>query len=255
MISSVADALRAAAWTLLPPSGFVWSAAIGATVYWRWRKAGVVLLAGSLAGLAVLSLPIVSYGLLSLGEVSGERDVGTLAPAEAAIIVLGADVRREAREYGPITLGPLSLERLRYAARLQRRTGLPILTSGGRLEADDTALSVLMAEALATDFGVPVRWIEDRSRNTAENARFSAEILRKEGISVALVVTHAWHMRRAIMAFEKLGLDVRPTPTLAPHRPTGLDMIVPSAESLYESFLGIHELAGRIYYQVAHRAS
>lgn len=255
MISSVADELRAAAWTLLPPSGFVWSAAIGAIVYWRWRKAGLVLLAGSLAGLSLLSLPIVSYGLLSLGDASGGRDVGALAPAEAAIVVLGADVRREAREYGPITLGPLSLERLRYAARLQRQTGLPILTSGGRLEADDTALSVLMAEALSTDFGVPVRWIEDRSRSTAENARFSAEMLRKEGISVALVVTHAWHMRRAIMAFEGHGLDVHPAPTLAPHRPTGLDMIVPSAKSLHESFLGIHELAGRIYYEVARRAS
>lgn len=242
MISPITDALRAAAWTLLPPSGFVWSAALGAVVYWRWRKAGVFLLVVSLAGLAVLSLPIVSYGLLSLGEISGERDLGAPAPAEAAIVVLGADVRREASEYGAITLGPLSLERLRYAARLQRRTGLPILVSGGRLKPGDAALSVLMAEALAIDFRVSARWIEDRSRNTAENARFSAEMLRNEGISTALVVTHAWHMRRAVMAFEQRGLEVLPAPTLAPHRPTGLDMIVPSAEALYESFLGVHEL-------------
>jgi uncharacterized SAM-binding protein YcdF (DUF218 family) len=251
IFSSAIDALRSVAWVLLPPAGLFWSAALGICLYWRWRRAGSVLVGASLIGLGILALPITSYGLLSLGVVPSAVERGGSPPAHAAIVVLGADVRRDAREYGPITLGPLSLERLRYAARLHRRTGLPVLVSGGRLRADDRPLAALMYEVLAEDFGIEARWVEDRSRNTAENARFSVELLRGDGISTVLVVTHAWHMRRALMAFRDLGMKVLPAPTLAPHRPTKIDMVIPSVSALYGSFLGIHELVGRLFYRVA----
>jgi uncharacterized SAM-binding protein YcdF (DUF218 family) len=245
------DALRSVAWFLLPPAGLFWSAALGLCLYWRWRRAGLVLVGVSVIGLGVLALPITSYGLLSLGVVPSAIDPGRSPPEHAAIVVLSADLRRDALEYGGLTLGPLSLERLRYAARLHRRTGLPVLVSGGRLRADDRPLAALMHEALAEDFGIEARWVEDRSRNTAENARFSVELLRRDGISTVLVVTHAWHMRRALLAFRDLGMEVLPAPTLAPHRPTEIDMVIPSVSALYDSFLGIHELVGRLFYRVA----
>lgn len=243
-------ALRALAWILLPPAGLFWTAALGAFVYLRWRKAGAVLVGFSLIALVALAMPATSYALLSMGVVAGEIDPGETDPEHAAIVVLGADVRRDASEYGAMTVGPLSLERLRYAARLHRRTGWPILVSAGRLIAGDRPLAALMRETLAQDFRVDVRWVEDRSRNTAENARFSAEMLRRDGISTAIVVTHAWHMRRALLAFRGLGIAVLPAPTLTPRRPTGADMLIPSTGALDNSFLGIHELAGRLFYHI-----
>jgi uncharacterized SAM-binding protein YcdF (DUF218 family) len=235
---------------LLPPAGLFWTAALGAMVYLRWRRAGALLIGASFAGLLVLSLPITAYALLSSGEVPARVDLADLPAGDSAIVVLGADVRRDAPEYGTMTLGPLSLERVRYAARLHRRTGLPILVSGGRLLPDDRPIAALMRETLEEDFRVEVRWVEDRSRNTAENARFSTEFLRREGISTALVVTHAWHMRRALLAFRNLGIAVQPAPTLAPRQPTGFDMAIPSADALYDSFLGVHEFVGRLFYRL-----
>jgi uncharacterized SAM-binding protein YcdF (DUF218 family) len=58
-------------------------------------------------------------------------------------------------------------------------------------------------------------------------------------------------MRRALMAFRGLGVEVLPAPTLAPHRPTEIDMVIPSVAALYDSFLGIHELVGRLFYRIA----
>ena len=54
-----------------------------------------------------------------------------------------------------------------------------------------------MSRALQEDFGVPVRWREERSRNTFENALFSAEMLRQAGVGSALWlrILGIWHER------------------------------------------------------------
>ena len=65
-----------------------------------------------------------------------------------------------------------------------------------------------MAQSLTDDFRTPPRWVEAKSADTWENARFSADILRAEGITSVYVVTHAWHMRRAVLAFQGTGLTV-----------------------------------------------
>ena len=96
------------------------------------------------------------------------------------------------------TVGPLTLERLAEAARQERRLGLPVLVSGGRPdERSDDSLAGMMSVALQNNFGIPARWREDRSRNTFENAAFSAEILRRAGVPSALLVTQSWDMARA----------------------------------------------------------
>jgi len=238
---------RALAWFLLPPAGLLVTGALGALLSLRARRAGIVIAGLSLLGLILLSMPIASFTLLSLASVTPDTTIGGAKPG--AIVVLAADVRQDAQEYGGITIGSLTLARLRYAARLHRKTELPILVSGGPIGDGDPALAVLMREALAEDFRAEAAWIEPSSRNTAENARYSAEILRREGITTALVVTHAWHMRRALLAFEGTGLTAIPAPTLAPGRPTGWDMFVPSTAALHASYLGVHELVGTLFYR------
>jgi uncharacterized SAM-binding protein YcdF (DUF218 family) len=70
-----------------------------------------------------------------------------------------------------------------------------------------------MRDALEREFMVPVRWVEDRSRTTAENARNSAALLRDAGIARVALVTTAMHVPRAAAAFEAAGLRVVPAPT------------------------------------------
>src|SRR5439155_14175107 len=71
-------------------------------------------------------------------------------------------------------------------------------------------LDGIMSAVVQNDFGVPVRWQEDRSRNTFEDAAFSAEILRRAGVPTALMVTQSWDMARALWSFRAVGYPVIP---------------------------------------------
>ncbi|MBU3735724.1 MAG: YdcF family protein, partial [Methylobacterium sp.] len=136
----------------------------------------------------------------------------------------------------------------RYAARLHRVTGLPVLVTGGRPEGG-AAEAVLMAEALRTDFGIRPRWVERTSQNTADNARFSRDLLHPPGIDRVVLVTHGWHMRRAAATFAKAGFTVFPAPTMryAGHPQQRLDLL-PSAIGLMQSRTALHEWLGWLWY-------
>ena len=69
------------------------------------------------------------------------------------------------------------------------------------------------------------------------------------GVDRVLLVTHSWHMRRAILAFEAHGFQVVPAPTMfhgVP--PEGLDGWTPSAKALRHTSWALHEWIGRLYY-------
>ena len=76
----------------------------------------------------------------------------------------------------------IGLERLRYAARLAKASGLPVLATGGLDDGSLPSEAQLMADSLRDDFGVTVRWKEERSRTTWENANMTAGILLPQGI-------------------------------------------------------------------------
>ena len=227
---------------LLPPLLFVLLAMLGALLV-RWHRcAGALLVGIAAASLLVLATPMAAGWL----RTSLERDIAAAPPGiePAAIIVLSGDAVRGAA--GP-EVGPLTLERLRAGAALQRRTGLPVLVSGGPLRAGEPQLARLMAHSLETDFGVPVRWIEDASRTTGENAILSAAMLSVAGIRAAYLVTHAWHLPRAQEEFAHAGFPVAPAPVRIDPAPTGrASEFLPRADRLADSWWAIHEWAGRV---------
>ncbi len=104
-------------------------------------------------------------------------------------------------------------ERLLAVARLHRRTGLPIILSGGRVHAHQDLMGPVYRRFLVA-LGIPADRIilENRSRNTFENARYSWELCRRKGYRRPLVVTHAAHMPRAMFCFRKLNVPARPVP-------------------------------------------
>jgi uncharacterized SAM-binding protein YcdF (DUF218 family) len=124
------------------------------------------------------------------------------------------------------------------------------LVSGGLADEGDDSLAALMAVSLKRDFGIAAEWQEDRSRNTAENARYSAEILRRVGIDRVVLVTHAWHMRRARAAFAAQKIDVVPAPTgfYGRSRQLNLGSLLPSTRALRMSGFAIHEILGMVWY-------
>ena len=207
-----------------------------------WRRLAALLLVLLLA----LAMPEVADSLL----VALERDLPAASDLHPqAIVILGGDVVPVGPDPATQDIGALPLERLRGGAALHRASGLPVLTTGGMLDNGDTAVASLMARSLQTDFAVPVRWVEPAAMTTWENAQRSAELLRRDGIDTVYVVTHAWHMRRALIAFAQAGLVAVPAPLAADRQPDGrLIDFLPQASDWRRSFLALHEWIGCAWY-------
>ena len=108
-----------------------------------------------------------------------------------------------------------------------------------------------MNSSLSEELASPAHWLEPKSRNTAENAAFSAVLLKEQKIERILLVTHAWHMPRAYGAFNHEGLKVTPAPTVfeAPeHVERNINHFLPSAHALSKSQFALHEYLGQFWY-------
>jgi uncharacterized SAM-binding protein YcdF (DUF218 family) len=209
------------------------------------KRLGLLIVLAAL-GQLLLATPYVARSLaLGLQQAIPES---RSSPAPGAIVVLGAEV---ARGKDGLAVGPLTLERLRAAAALWRRTGLPLLVTGGPIRSGEMPLAVLMAQSLVEDFGVPARWIEAEALDTAGNARLSAAILGREGIAAAYVVTHAWHLPRALEAFDRTGLVGLPAAVRLELGPSGsVTDWVPRADQLVASWFALREWLGRVVYRL-----
>jgi len=230
---------------VLPPTGPLLLAALGVVLLRRAPRAGRALAAAGVAALLVLSMPVVAEFLVSLVDRSVPFDPQSAKGAQA-IVILGGGIRYNAPEYDGDTLATLTLERVRYGARVARLTGLPVLVSGGTVLAGD-AEAVVMAAALEREFGVPVRWVEQRSRTTHENAVQTAAMLKQVGIDRVVLVTHVFDTRRAIAEFEAQGLKVLVAPTggTGPSPGVLLDGL-PSMLGLTRSYYATYELLANV---------
>lgn len=244
---------------LTPPAVFLVLALLGLLLQYRWRYLGQAMVSGSVLALVILSAPATGDFLISTLEDSVEPLVLTresLQKRAGAIVVLGAGRASDAPEYGGDTVNGSALERLRYGARLHRASGLPLLVTGGSVFGEPIPEAKLMRDVLRQDFQVEVSWTEERSRTTHENAVFSRPILDASGVHRVTLVTHAWHMRRAILAFRQAGIDVIPAPTVytAPDSAAGFMRFLPSGPGLSKSYLAMHEWIGIAWYRLAYGA-
>lgn len=220
----------------------------------RLAKTIVVI---SFSSLLILSLPFVSkllhQSLQTIPSLSQEqvRQINQTERSDIAIVVLTGGRSSLAEEFGGIdTVSGLTLERIHYATWLHRKTKLPILVSGGSVLGEPTAEAVLMNQVMTSSFNIAPRWIEASSKNTAENAKFSSEILINSGIREILLVTHASHMQRAKAAFSNYALKITPAPTVfhtPKHKWTGY---LPNAQALFESQQALHEKLGLIWHSL-----
>ena len=234
---------------IVPPLNLLLASVAGAG-FCR-RRWGRLMLAFALGGLVLLSLPVVSGSLIALLEIGLDRPPPP-GPPPQAIVILSAD-QQPTWVGGVVTfgVGPFTLERERAGALLARRTGLPVLVSGGALHAWSPPLAVLMEASLHQDFATEVRWRESHSINTWENAQESAKILRSAGITRVWLVTHGWHMPRALLAFCRAGLQPVPAPVLIDALPeVRAASFVPSVSGWVQSYVALHEMIGLVWYHL-----
>jgi uncharacterized SAM-binding protein YcdF (DUF218 family) len=240
---------------LLPPLNLLMLCAFGILARRRWPRAGTAIALLSLALLAILSTAAGARLLIRPLEAMAPALTASQAAGAQAIVVLGGGRRRDAPEYGGQDVPRATvLARLRYAVRLHRQTGLPMLVTGGSPEIEADAEAELMARVLRDDFRAPARWVEGNSDNTAQNARYSAAILREAGIGHILLVTDALHMPRAERVVAQAGLVVTAAPTsyLGQGDLAAADFI-PGGGALQNSHYAMHEWIGLLWYRMAHQ--
>lgn len=176
--------------------------------------------------------------------------------APQAIVILGGGAAEHPSETPATTyVRRLTLERLAHGAWVARVTGLPVLVSGGTPKRVAASEAALMKHTLETGFRTPVRWIEELSRDTGENALYSAQILRAAGVERIILVTQAYHMPRALASFQRTGLAVLPAPHgfAAPtQQPTASDFI-PNGNAAALASRASHELLGQLWYRLRGR--
>jgi len=197
---------------LLPPVPWLLLTLVGARMLlwrrgWGWlvvlvATAGIWLSASSAVGEWLQRSMLSPPPALSGERIAALRRSMAVRPA-VAIVVLGGGRESTAPEYGVASLSPLALERLRYGIWLGRQTNAPVMYSGGVGHAAQVGASEadVAADIAAREFGRPLRWTESRSRDTRENAQYAATLLRESRIEKVVLVTHGWHIPRALRAF------------------------------------------------------
>lgn len=234
---------------ILPPFSLGLLGAIGLVIARRYPPLGAKVMGASILMLFLMSLPV--WAVLASSSVSSKGRQSELHLAGAdAIVILGGGRRLNAWEYGESqTLSSGSLERVRYGAWLSKRSGVPLLVSGGnpivRGRKGDSSEAQIMAAVLENEFGVAVTWIESKSNDTRENAKYSSRLLTEAGVETVLLVTHYSHITRAALEFERYGLRVIPAPTVIP------DKSELSYVDFLPSFSGLTQSRQLIYHTLA----
>ena len=246
---------------LLPPVPLLVLALIGARLILPRRGLGwfVLLLSVALIWLSACTgsaRALMQFALHPPPVLNGDRIQALKGDAQAkrpvAIVVLGGGMEALAPEYGVSSLRSASLERLRYGVWLGRETGLPVAFSGGvgwaQLDAKPEAQ--IAAQIAAAEFGRPLKWTEDNSRDTRENAARTIALLKPQGIRHIVLVTHGYHMPRALRNFEQaagsdITIEAAPMGTARRGDLPALNWM-PSGEGFQDTRNVLRELVGRM---------
>ena len=244
----------------MPPAPFLVLILVGARLMFKRR---------ALAWLLILSSVLAIWFACTQSAASGLRHwllppMRALSPAEiaelkrapkTAIVVLGGGRSLLAVEYGVSDLAPMSLDRLRFGLWLGRETALPVMYSGGvgHGAAPGPSEAEIAARVAERDFGRTLKWQESESRDTRENALRSVALLQAQGIERIVLVTHDYHMPRALDNFERAAAKA-PTRMQIVAAPMGIkpsgspDLVdfLPTRQGFTDTRLVLHEWLGRL---------
>ncbi len=240
---------------LLPPGLFV--LLLVAAAIWTWRRkergGGWTLLA---AALLLWCSSMGATAQWAMGRLEADLAIPEAPRADVIIMLGGAAYDQVPDLSGRGSPGPGTMERMVTAARLQRRLGIPIIVSGGKVFSTSASIATVTRRFLI-DLGIPADQIlmEDQSRDTYENALFSKRICERSGFRRPLLVTSGFHLKRALYCFQAVGLAVTPFPCALvtwPGKPITWYHFLPNAHALSASVEALHEGLGLIYYRMVY---
>ncbi|TCS77785.1 YdcF family protein [Pectinatus cerevisiiphilus] len=236
--------LKFGASLILPPGIFIVLMLLLARNCWKTYKRRTAIKIFVIA----IALYIASTGWMAQKMVSAlENEYNPpVYPTGDAIILLGGGATLDTPDIsGTGELRSIPANRLLTAVRLQHRLGVPILVSGGQVY-EDSGKEAVIAKRILMDMGVPEDEIlvEDKSLNTKQNAKFSADMLQDYELYEPILVTSAFHMKRAVLNFEQENVHVTPYPADYIENKKQVfhyNKLAPSADALADTEMALQE--------------
>ena len=189
----------------------------------------------------------LSHNLLKQYKPTTAQDMK--AQGVQVIVVLGGGVDTGQPD-GIQQLPPTALDRLRHGIELSRKTGIPVMVSGGKgwgAQASSEFEAAISKRVAREAFQFEILWAESDSRDTQENAFNSKKLLTKQGISKIALVTHFWHMPRSLKAFQKVGFEVTAAPMgFVEVKKVGLISLLPNGAALNSTVTIFKELVAYV---------
>lgn len=240
-----------------PPGLSIVLLVLSAVLRKRLPKSAAALFIVGVVSLYALSTGIVGEALQRSLESAYPPVAIDALPKADAVVVLGGYLHAPNSQHMSAEFTE-SADRLRSAAQIIHagKAPLVLLTGGNVLLLGAKGLpEAQVARGIMREWGLPLEaiLIEERSRNTRENAVFSAPVLAAKGARRLILVTSAAHMRRAVAVFRRAGLAVVPFPTDYQSgwgEPELLLRWVPEAEQLWHSGRAVREWIGLAVYRL-----
>jgi uncharacterized SAM-binding protein YcdF (DUF218 family) len=241
---------------ILPPGFFIVLLILSGFLLWRCKFKKYASFTVAIA-LLIWSFSISPVSNFLMEELESDLTIPLNVKGDV-IILLGGGIHEGVPDLsGRGTPSEDMLARMATAVRVHHKLHVPIIISGGSVFSGMAPEAPVIRRFLL-DFGVMDDDIllESQSRDTNENALFSQRILTRYGFKSPLLVTSAYHMRRSLQAFNKIGLEVTPVPAqfVAVGAPPAIwASFLPNAGALMRTSTALKEYLGLIFYTFSSR--
>ncbi len=151
------------------------------------------------------------------------------------------------------SLNDQSFLRTYMGYKIWKKKNVPVIVTGGKLF-DAMEPEALTMSNLLLELGVSKNMIiiEDKSRNTIENALNINDIIKNKNFKKIALITSAYHMKRSVYIFKKININVIPFPTdyRNSFKKNSFISFLPSISNLYDIYLTFHEYIGIIFAKI-----
>lgn len=182
----------------------------------RKRRSGVFCVVAAMAVLWGSSMPIVANSVLGTLEQQYPAVTLNQIPDSKCLVLLGGSIESIRPPRVDVNLLD-SVDRISKTASLYHagKAKVIIVSGGNQPWSPQLKSEAVETRTLLVAWGVPADAIvvEERSRNTYDNAFNSKPLLRESRCKIPLLVTSAAHMTRAVDSFASLGVEVFPVST------------------------------------------
>lgn len=240
---------------LLPPGLFILALLLsgGFLIFWHRRKIGIFNLIVGLLFWIFCSAPFSNF---LMGGLESDFQIPQAVKGDVIVLLGGGSIDNvpDFSGYGIPT--DRMIGRIVTAVRLQKYLNIPIIVSSGKVHKNSSA-GAFIAKRFLIDLGVEEGQIviEDKSRDTYENAKYTREICLRNGYKNPILVTSASHLKRSLLSFNKIGMDIVPYPANFRSKRNNnyqLYSYLPRSSSLMTTSIALHEYLGILFYNLTY---